>query len=227
MGSVLDDLAARVDKLESDSDHTVEPEAVTGLAERVVALEGTADGLAQRLDALAAKSPAEGAAERSARIIGVALLREAAKGSAPFVSDLAIAGTLGLDQADLASLKPLAEKGVPSRADLASAFAPVADKILAAADTAEPDAGIAARLLARARNLVSVRPVGPIAGSDPGAVVSRMTAAVAKGDIARALAEREALPEPAKIVSSVWAASAADRVAVDRLVDRIAAATGG
>jgi hypothetical protein len=227
MGSVLDDLAARLDKLEGESDHTVEPEAVTGLAERVVALEGTVETLSQRLDGLTAKAPAESAAARSARVIGMALLREASKGSAPFASELAVAGTLGLDPADLANLKPLAEKGVASRADLAAAFSAVADKILAAADTADPDAGVLARLMARAKNLVSVRPVGPVAGSDPGAVVSRMAAAVARGDVARALAEREALPEPARLVSSVWAASAEDRVTVDKLVDRIAAAAAG
>jgi hypothetical protein len=138
-----------------------------------------------------------------------------------------MAETLGLAPGDLAALKPLAEKGAPSVAALADGFPAVADKILAASDTAGPNAGILARMLARAKNLVTVRPVAPIPGNSAEAVVSRMSAAVRGGDLAKALAEREALPEPAKIVSSVWASAASDRVTIDKLVDKISASAAG
>jgi hypothetical protein len=60
-----------------------------------------------------------------------------------------------------------------------------------------------------------------MAGDDPPAIVSRIEAAVAKGDLAAALAEREGLPAVGKEASAAWAAKAADRVAVDGLVAKI------
>jgi hypothetical protein len=47
---------------------------------------------------------------------------------------------------------------------------------------------------------------------------------VAKGDLGAALAERDALPQAGKDASAEWAAKAADRVALDALVERIARA---
>ena len=47
---------------------------------------------------------------------------------------------------------------------------------------------------------------------------------VAKGDLAAALAEREALPQAGKDASAEWAAKAADRVGLDGLIERIARA---
>jgi hypothetical protein len=54
-----------------------------------------------------------------------------------------------------------------------------------------------------------------------------MTAAVDKGDFATALAERDGLPETGLAASAEWAAAAADRVALDELVEAIARALGG
>jgi hypothetical protein len=50
-----------------------------------------------------------------------------------------------------------------------------------------------------------------------------MRDAVEHGDFARALAEREALPKVGQEASAAWAQAAADREAIDRLVDRLAA----
>jgi hypothetical protein len=54
-----------------------------------------------------------------------------------------------------------------------------------------------------------------------------MIAAVDKGDFATALAERNGLPETGQAASAAWAAGAADRVALDELVEAIARTLGG
>jgi hypothetical protein len=73
---------------------------------------------------------------------------------------------------------------------------------------------------------VKIRPTGPISGSDPVAVVSRMQAAVEEGDFAAALTERQALPPAGQAASEEWAGQVSDRLAIDRLVDDIAGALG-
>jgi hypothetical protein len=122
------------------------------------------------------------------------------------------------------TLRPIAEKGVPASAALAAEFPRISDAILSATSASDPNAGFWQRVKDGLSSLVAIRPTGPIAGSDPVAIVSRMADAVAKGDLAAALAERESLPQVGKQASAEWAATAADRVALDALVERIARA---
>jgi hypothetical protein len=113
-------------------------------------------------------------------------------------------------------LKPYAATGVATRDTLRADFGKVSDAILAATQGAGDDS-LLGRIASGARGLVSIRPVGPVAGSDPPAIVSRMTAEVAMGDLAKALGERDALPAAGKDASADWAARAAARVTADAL----------
>jgi hypothetical protein len=133
---------------------------------------------------------------------------------------------LGLDEKDIAALRPLAEKGAPPKSQLAGSFPETADRILAASAAADPNAGFFDRLAGAARGLVTVRPTKPIAGDSPDAIVSRMQGAIDRGDLAKALAERNALPNDAKAVSAAWAQGATDRLAIDRLVEKLSHAAG-
>lgn len=192
---------------------------VDTLASEVAALEAKLDGMA--------KTPAAVTdGERAARAIAIGSLRQASARGGPFAADLAVIGALGIGAADLAALAPLAEKGAPSRAELIGGFPALADAVLAAGQPAGEGAGIFDRVLSYGRGLVKVRPTGPISGSDPVAVVSRMQAAVEDGDLAKALSEREGLPEAGKAASEAWATGVSDRLAIDRLVDDIAGALG-
>jgi hypothetical protein len=133
---------------------------------------------------------------------------------------------LGLDETDIAALRPLAEKGAPAKSELAGAFPEVADRILAASAAVDPNAGFFDRLAGLARGLVTVRPTTPIPGDTPDAIVSRMQAAIDRGDLARALVERNGLSDSGKAVSAAWAQGAADRLAIDRLVEKLSRAAG-
>jgi hypothetical protein len=225
-GASRDDLARladRIARLESAVAAGSGPAgaAVTVQNGRIDDVAAGLTALAGRVDALEGKvAAAPAAGSEAARSVALVALRRAAESGAPFASDLDMAAALGLAPADAAALRPLAEKGVASAASLAEALP--ADAILAASAAADPDAGFWRRLAGGVSGLVSVRPVGPVAGSDPPAIVSRMRAAAEKGDLATALKEREALPQAGKDASADWANRARDRVTVDGVIARIA-----
>jgi hypothetical protein len=222
--AALDDLNKRIDALgESGATGEVLPaaliERVTKLENSLAVLSGRVDAVTDRIEALAEK-PA--AAKDGARAIAVGALTQAARRGGTFAGELAMLATLTPDDPDVAALQPLAERGAPSRDELAGEFPAVADAILAATAEAEPGTGFWQRLLHSARGLVTIRPAGPIAGDTPQAIVSRMEEAVKRGDFPAMLSERDRLSEAGKAASDDFAKAAADRVAIDGFVDKLA-----
>jgi hypothetical protein len=188
---------------------------LTTLGDRIGALTG-------RVEEIAARPPPAVESERAARAIAIGLLRQGAGSGQGFAADLAMLKALGLDGEAVAALEPLAKNGAPTLAALQASFPGVADAILAAVTELDPDAGFIDRLLSFGSGLVTVRPTEPIEGDTPDAVVSRMQGAVNRGDLAAALAEREKLPPAGQSASATWAAAAADRTAIDSIVDQLA-----
>lgn len=180
------------------------------------ALDGRVAALEDKVASVAANKA------DAARAVAVVALRRAADEGAPFATDLDLAAALGLSRADVAALRPYADKGVPTKAALAAEFPGVGDAIVRATTQANPNAGIVQRLVAGIGSLVTVRPTVPVAGNDPAAIVSRMQAAVKAGDLQTALNERDNLPDAGKAASADWAAAAKDRVAVDALIAKVA-----
>lgn len=216
----LDDIKTRIAKLEADAASGADiARALSALTERVTALEASTKDLGTQLAAVAAR-PAE--SERAARAAAVAMLQQAVEAGGPFATDLAMLKAMGLDADDLAQLEPLAAKDTPSVAALKQQFPTVADAILVASATDDSDGGFLDGLAAFGRGLVTVRPTGAIPGDTPEAVVSRMQAAVDSGDLASALTERAKLPPEGQAASADWAQAAEDRVAINRLVDKLA-----
>lgn len=187
-------------------------------------LQSRLDGLTARLDAVEAHPPADPKTEAAARVIAVTALRQAASGSGPFANEVAAVAALGSDEAELAALQPLAQAGVPSKADLIAAFPAVAEQIRIAAAKVDPGASLIDRLAASAGSLVSVKPAGPMAGASATAIVSRMEAAVKAGNLAEALREGEALDAIARAPLADWAAKAAQRITIDTALAGLTAA---
>ena len=188
----------------------------------LASLGGKVDGLSSRLEELAARPPPAVESERAARAIAIGLLRQGADSGTGFAADLAMLKALGMDGEDVAALEPLAKKGAPTIPTLQAAFPSVADAILAATSAVGPDAGFLDRVAAFGSSLVSIRPTTPIEGDTPEAVVSRMQDAVYRADFATALEERGKLPPEGQGASATWAAAAADRAAIDAIVERLA-----
>jgi hypothetical protein len=237
----IDALTARVAELEErppvsgDETTPAPPMVATPSATQpdIVALEQRVTALEAKL-ALVASAPvttdanataaAAAAADSFEKADAIAALRAASAQGGNFGSELAVVGSFGLGGSEVAALAPLSEKNVPASATLTAEFPEVANRILAAADSA--DGGIVGQLLAYGRSFVRVRPSEPIAGDHSEAIVSRMEAALKASDLATAHAEWDKLPAAEKAVSKAWADQLAERATIDRLVEELASALG-
>ncbi len=202
--------------------------ALTLLSDRAQNDAAVLDEVAAKANALDIRLAAleQGAGQRSetdnaARAIAVAALRDAAEKGEPIAGPLAVIGQFDIAADMLAPLAAVSD-GVPTKASVIAGFTTVADAMLAAGRAPAADAGLMERLFGGARNLVDVRPVGPIEGATTVAIVSRMEERVAAGDFSAALRERNGLPSVEQAISATWAADAARRLFLDRQVAAIA-----
>ncbi len=164
----------------------------------------------------------------------------------PFAAELTALTELAAgDPALAAQVKeltaPLAERaalGVPPLVELQTRFPALARAIVDAAKQAAPAAvenpqsqswydrplgwlSSAGDWLA---SQVSVRPVGEVAGDDPGARVARAEVRLAQNDLAAAVKELEGMSGPAATVAAAWLGDAQARLAVDQVVSALQAA---
>ena len=206
-----DALEARVGVLESEL-----AELKAGEAD----LSAAKDRLAKLESALAAPksearvAAAEGAAKRdvAAEAILAISLNERLNAGAPFAGEWAALARLDADGGKMSALKPFADAGAPTVAALAAAFAKLAPRVVAAA-TPPAEGGAVDRLLDHIRKLVRVRKVGEVAGDDPQALASRVSASLARGDLAAALDAYRRLPDAARQASADWGKAAEARLA--------------
>lgn len=235
----------RLDRIPSiEADIARLDEARTVLAARVDALDALADAPA-RLDALATKlsdlgaridalGTARAAASKDAgadalRAVAILQLRDAILAGRPFESELETARALTPNDtgagtsawsAALDALAPHAAAGVPALAALRASFPAVARAILAAPTSAASGDWVAGALR-RISALVTVRPAGPVEGTEPGAIVARAEARLADGDLAGAVAELDALDGPPAAAAKPWRAQAAARLDAERALGEL------
>jgi hypothetical protein len=222
--ALINQLAAQV----SDLRNTVKSMAASGSTApgggpELSALSARVDELSARLAALSEKPATDMQTAAAARTMAFAGLRDAAERGEPFGDSLRLLSMLGVDASLLTPLES-AKDGVPSKQALATGFDKVSRAIIVASDTAEPDTNLFWRVVHQLGSVVTIRPAGPVAGTSPVAIVSRMRAAVDSGDLEAALGEREGLPDVGKTASDSWAREANARVALDKAVAGLAGA---
>jgi hypothetical protein len=161
-----------------------------------------------RVAAAAVAENRDGAAEA---ILAISLNERLIAG-APFAGEWGALTRRGADAAKLAALKPFADSGAPTVAALATGFAKLAPNLVAAA-TPPAEGGVVDRMLDHMRSLVRVRKVGEAAGDSADAVVARVSAALAHGDLAAALDAYRHLPDAARQASADWGKAAEARLA--------------
>ncbi len=221
-GAALEGVTAQLSTMET---------AVQGATEAARAANQSASGnattlstLKSELDALKAQVQEADAAPRMALVIAATTLKSAVERGTPYASELetytAIAPA-GEAEA-LAPLEANAASGVPSRATLAAEAPAVASSIVAAVtrEAGDGGGGIIDNLMASARSLVVVRPVGSVEGEGPDAIAARMEAAVVANDYAKALAEYETLPEAGKQAAADFANKLQARQAADQILNK-------
>lgn len=222
MGALEEQIATATSQLESGSPETQEAvaalssssqaltgdiaelrENVTGISQRVETIAGEMSALSVRMDETQELAQAGGQNSQTiATAVAAAGLRSAIDRGGPFMTELEAYSTVAGDSEAIAALREFAGSGVDTVAQLADGFGSVANAIVAAGQGLDENAGIADRLMASARNLVQVRPVGEVEGDSPGAIAARMEARLKAGDLAGALAQWETLPQAAQAVSA-------------------------
>jgi hypothetical protein len=195
------------------------PEAIEQIATRLGALE-------QRIAALVARptpEPQPAAGLLAEQLIALNQLRDAALRGAPYAVELgAAAARLGDKAAALAPLEANAKSGLPTLAALRGDFQHLAPGLFR---RREPVGGFLDRLVANAARLIEVRPVGEPEGASVGAIVARAETKLERGDLAGAVKEIEALPEPARAKASSWLERARRRLVAHELLDKLAQET--
>ncbi|WP_411816941.1 mitofilin family membrane protein [Hyphococcus sp. DH-69] len=126
----------------------------------------------------------------------------------PYATELADVTALAPDLT--APLSRHAQTGIPTIAELRDRFDAAARKAIAADAQANAGSGVAG-VMARAKNIISVRPAEPRAGDSAAAIISRADAALDDGDVAYALIEIEKLSDAAQESMKDWIADATAR----------------
>ena len=197
--------------------------AIKATGEATTADDGKIATLEQSVSSLTTKVEAQASQPKIAMAIAASALKAAVDRGAGFGAELETFAAISPDAPELAALRAQAEKGVPTRADIVAATDAAANAMIAAAKPVNQDAGIFERLVSSAEQLVQVRPIGSVEGSGVPETVARMEVAVNQGDFAKALAEYDTLPDPAKAAGADFMAKLKARLDVETLVDKLVA----
>jgi len=227
-------LAARVSQLESAfvplRDRAQDAiDAADALKDQLAAqdrLGALVSSLEQRIASLEQSAAADG---RGAIIaIAFSALRDVANRGRPFsveyetLHGLLSEGSREELAATLRAIAPFAASGAPTLAVLRAQFSDAIPGLLEAART-PADASWWRRFTARLASLVTIRPVGEVAGAEPRAVMARMERRLIGNDLAGALREFAVLPPGARAAAEPWAAEARKRQALDEALAAFAA----
>tara|TARA_R110002050_G_scaffold82286_4_gene176128 strand:- start:485 stop:1945 length:1461 start_codon:yes stop_codon:yes gene_type:complete len=185
--------------------------SISELSEKIAGIEQRQSDLASRLDE-------PGRQVDLARAIAAAGLKSAIDRGGPFMSELEAFASVAPDDPAVSELRDLAARGVPSRSRLIEGFPDAATTAIAAAEPAEPDAGLVNRLMSSALSVVKVRKVGEIEGDSPEAITARAEARLMDGNLDAALAEWNSLPEASRAAASAYGDALAARARAEKLI---------
>jgi hypothetical protein len=203
----------------------VDPAEFAALQREIAALKAQGAETAQRVSAETDRLKAVGRGVSLVYAIG--RLRGGLAGSGPYLAaldtvrghfealDLLREPAIGKA---LDALSAHAKDGLPTRADLAAGFGPLARAAVQAGNV-PADGDLVDRLLAEAGNLVTVRPVGDVQGNDDASRVARAELRLARNDLEGALEEVKALEGGAAAALAPWRTQAEARLAAESAVD--------
>jgi hypothetical protein len=194
---------------------------VKSTGEAAKAQDGRLAALEQSVSQLSGKVDAQASQPKIALAIAASALKAALDRGAPFSAELDTLAAISPNAPELATLRPYAEKGVPTRAEIASQMDAAANAMVAAATPVDQNAGFLDNLVSSAESLVKVRPIGAVEGAGAPETVARMEVAVNQGDYAKALSEYDTLPAAVKTAGADFAGKLKARVEVETQVDAL------
>lgn len=155
-----------------------------------------------------------------AMALAAAALKAALDRGGPFSAEVETFAAVAPNAPELAELRTIAATGVATREELVTESDAAAQAMIEAGRVVDENAGFLARLWDSASSLVSVRPIGAVEGAGVPETVARMEQAVKDGDLAKAVAEYDTLPEAAKAAGAAYAEKIRQRLAAEQLVDK-------
>jgi hypothetical protein len=230
--AALKDMRDRLAKLEEHvaaaSKAGATTQTVDALGEKVASLDRAAAAnsdalgkLEQSVAALGGKVAEQANEPHATAAIAASALKSAIDRGGSFAAELDLFAAVAPGTPERGELRALAARGVPTRAQLAAEVGPVAGGMLGAGrQAAASDGGVVDRLLASARSLVRVRPVGDVEGDGVSARIARFRNAVTGGDLAKAAEEYGALPDKARAAGADFMAGLQARLKVDALAQK-------
>ena len=196
---------------------------VKSAGETATAQQGRLAALEQSVSQLSGKVEAQASQPKIALAIAASALKSALDRGAPFNAELETFAAIAPDAPQLATLRGYAEKGVPTRAEIAAGADTAANAMIAAARPVDQNAGFFQNLMSSAESLVKVRPVGAVEGTGVPQTVARMEVAVTQGDYAKALSEYGTLPDAAKAAGADFAGKLKARIEVETQIEALIA----
>lgn len=200
------DLTAEVEQLKTSMTQTTQTQASTG-----------AD-INKRLDDAEKKLSEPGKDVAVAQAIAAAGLKAAIDRGGSFRPELDTFAGVAPEDPATATLRGFADTGVPSRAELIHQVPDVATAIIGATQQPDQSQGWSDRLMASAKSLVTVRPVGNIQGDGVDAIAARFEDKIRNGDLPGAVTEWNSLPAAGKAASAAFKQSIEARIKVEDLV---------
>ncbi|WP_192255977.1 COG4223 family protein [Mesorhizobium silamurunense] len=185
--------------------------------------DGRIAALEQSVQQLSGKVEAQASQPKIALAIAASALKAALDRGAPFATELDTFAAIAPNAPELGVLRGYAEKGVPTRATIASEADAAANAMVEAATPVDQNAGFFQSLVSSAESLVKVRPVGAVEGKGAPETVARMEVAVNQGDYAKALSEYDTLPDAAKAAGADFAGKLKARLEVERQIESLIA----
>ena len=185
--------------------------------------DGRVAALEQSVSQLSGKVEAQASQPKIALAIAASALKAALDRGAPFATELDTFAAIAPDAPELAVLRSYAEKGVPTRATIASEVEVAANAMVEAAKPVDENAGFFQSLMSSAESLVKVRPVGAVEGKGAPETIARMEVAVNQGDYAKALSEYDTLPDAVKAAGADFAGKLKARLDVEKQIDALIA----
>jgi hypothetical protein len=196
---------------------------VKSAGETATAQQGRLAALEQSVSQLSGKVEAQAAQPKIALAIAASALKSALDRGAPFAAELETFAAIAPDAPQLATLRAYAEKGVPTRAEIAAGTDAAASAMIAAATPVDQNAGFLQNLMSSAESLVKVRPIGAVEGAGIPQTVARMEVAVNQGDYAKAISEYGTLPDAAKAAGADFAGKLKARMEVETQIGALIA----
>jgi hypothetical protein len=194
-------LSSAIEAVKSAPRETPPPPDLSAINQRLAQIETAAKTLSAEI-AKRNAAPADDVPLR--RAVAASLLDVSVRTGEPYAAALAAAKQLAANPDALKPLDGFAATGVPNSNALNRELQAVLPKLSPAPETSTTGSGIVDRLQVGAARLVRIERTDAVAGNDRNAIVSRVTAAAMRNDIAEARRELKTLAPADRTGAQAW-----------------------